>query len=223
MAPPRLPPAALLNRDINAIPSAFASKVRAVARHELGHYVVARVLGVRTDGISVELSGNLAQWGHHGQTVINLTRDLITLEDVVSYLETRVIVLYAGACAEALPEFATPGMVVDNQKAVSIVQTPHLGAAQDHAKVREHVHLLRNIRNTLPADDADCQSQLDAIEIPLWNKAVGLVSRYADTIVGVSLTLSTRIVRFNEKVFMDEAMLSAIPKIRDLPSAGGPP
>jgi len=84
-----------------------------ITQHEVGHFVAARVLRFRTDGITVEM---LPRGGHQGSAGVLLAEPLKTMDEIKDYLRRRVQVLYAGALAQTLRENA-PKMEVNQQAA----------------------------------------------------------------------------------------------------------
>ena len=141
---------------------------RKVAQHEMGHYVVARLLGFRTGDVSIEIIGPIN--GHRGGAAVILAEPMRTLEDVGCYIRRRIQVLYAGALAETLPPRQSPTKNVNRQEAMTIIGTPGSGAEQDAAKARELIRILRNIQH---ADEgvesgSEVEQQLRAISDELW-------------------------------------------------------
>jgi hypothetical protein len=119
------------------IPAEYRKIILRTAQHEAGHYVASRVLGFGVGKLSLRFTDY--QGGHSGGSEITLARPLRTLEDTTNYLEDRVIVLYAGAVAEALQDDDIDGAIVS-----SSLQTG--GGARDFKKIEELVNLIRNIK-----------------------------------------------------------------------------
>lgn len=190
---------------------------RKVARHEMGHYVVATVLGFRTGDVTLRLIG---MDGHHGGTAVTLARSLRTLEDVGDHLERRVQILYAGAIAETLKPFS-PDKSVDEAEAIAIIDNPK-GAEQDKAKAVELILLLRNLRHpdTSVTEDAAPQAEVNAINDALWQKTVTLVETYRDDILGLAGNLAQRATHTNQVFTLTDAELSDLKAVQRLRSIG---
>ena len=199
---------------VGGLPDHLKRLALRVAQHEMGHYVVARVLGVPTSDVSLEIIGPID--GHRGEADVRLAQPLFSLRDVEMYLRRRVKVLYAGALAETLPARA-PVKQVDNERAIKILRCPGNGAEQDYAKVRELIHLLRNVRqqgNELNA--TAIQAELDSLSHELWNEARQLVEKHAETIVGLAFNLASRVHEPKRKVAILQAELEALPAVKAL-------
>jgi hypothetical protein len=87
-------------------------------------------MGFATDEVTVRIIGHD---GHDGSATIQLAQPLTSLDAIKSYLERRVLVLYAGALAETLRPGHTPESGVDTDKAVDIIHGA-MGAEQDMGK-----------------------------------------------------------------------------------------
>ena len=120
-----------------------------------------------------------------GGSMIHLAESLTSMDDVKAYLERRVLVLYAGAMAETLPQGQVPERGVDRDRAAKIIRGS-LGAEQDYAKAREAIHLLRSILHPGVPDADVVDEQLKALDERLWSRALMLVEEYEDTIVGLA-------------------------------------
>jgi hypothetical protein len=190
-----------------------------VAQHEMGHYVVARALGFRTGDVSIEIIGPID--GHHGTAAVTLPEPIVSIDELCTYLERRVIVLYAGGAAEALAGCGSPTKKVDVEEAVKIIRNPGQGAEQDHAKARELIHVLRNV--SMPesdtSDDAKTQSELDEIDAKLFSRAVELVEENAETIIGLAGNLADRVNAPKTKVKLDAAYLEGLQGVQQIAQA----
>ena len=195
-------------------------RARTLAQHEMGHYVLATVMGFGTGEVTLELIGHN---GHKGGSTIHLAQPTADLDAVSNYLERRVIVLYAGALAETLSPRQTLQRGVDNAKAVEIIHNSILGAEQDHAKAREAITLLRNIQNPDTCDPDEIQRQLSATGNRLWARATKLVEQFEDTIVGVAGALTGTLqvcgVGINQTIIasLSEERLTGIQALQELP------
>jgi hypothetical protein len=99
--------------------------VTATIRHECGHLVVARSLGLPTGGIHFSAAKAGAS--------IDLLLSLKTIDEVLEFIERRVQVLYAGSPAESLVR----KRIQDDVANKLLMST----AANDFAKVRELVRM----------------------------------------------------------------------------------
>jgi hypothetical protein len=172
-----------------------------IARHECGHYIAARVLGFKTGFCSIQLD---FPNGHRGESEIILRASLRTSEDLRSYIERRVQVLYAGTLAEALE-----GSEINNNKALELIK---VGGDQDHAKVRELVNLLRNhLFPDTPLEST--QNELDQIDQDLWNRATELVLREREIIQGLAARLASEVKGFSVRAELSVNELDKLPAL----------
>lgn len=198
----------------------YRERARTLAQHEMGHYVLSKVMGFGTGQVTLEIKGFD---GHRGGSTIHLDQPTANLDAVISYLERRVIVLFAGALAEALSPVQSPEKGIDQAKASEIFLSSILGAGDDHAKVREALMLLRNIHNAVDCDKEDVYRQITDIGNRLWARASELVEQFEDTIVGLAcaLTQTLRVTGAgNSQAIsgsMSEEILSALPGVQALP------
>lgn len=198
------------------LPDHLRDLARRVAQHEMGHYVVARALGFRTGDVSIELTGPID--GHRGAAAVTLPTATGSIDLIADYLRRRVIVLYAGGIAEALPRYGSPSKKVDIESAIKIIRNPGLGAEQDHAKARELINVLRNVTRcgTDGADDSETQAELDNLDEQLFSRAVELVESHVDTILGLAGNLAARLTATKTPVVMKAADLEELPAVQKI-------
>lgn len=166
------------------MPSAVRDRAVQIAHHEMAHYVVARALGFQTGDVSLTVTTDLR---HRGGAAITLARAIVSMDDMKTYLEARVMVLFAGVMGQSLRANGTAGKRVDPTKALAILRG-ELGAEKDYAKLRELRHLLRNIEHpaTDPASTRRVTAELKAINDRLWLRTQTIVEALADTIIGLA-------------------------------------
>lgn len=169
------------------MPPAVRDHAVQIANHEMGHYVVARVLGFETGDVSLTVTMDLR---HQAGASITLARSITTIEAMKEHLEARMMVLFAGAMAQSLTSKRSLGKHVDRPKATAILKG-ELGAEQDYAKIRELRHLLRNIAypETDPASADRVAAELKEITDRLWVRTQKIVEELADTIIGLGEAL----------------------------------
>ncbi|MGY2185874.1 hypothetical protein D3C81_552550 [compost metagenome] len=162
------------------LPTAVRDRALQIAHHEMGHYVVARVLGFETGGVTLTVTKDLR---HQGGASITLVRPISSLEAMKEHLEARIMVLLAGAMAQTLPSKPSAAKRVDKPKATTILKGEQ-GAEQDYAKIRELQHLLRNIAypDTDPASGERIAAQLKAMTDRLWVRTQEIIEDQAQTI-----------------------------------------
>ena len=105
----------------NSTDGYLRSRTVELLRHEMGHYVIGRHLGFTHGDVSISISRD--RQSHSAGAAIRLASAIDDISMLRRYLERRVIVLYAGACAEALRNGR-----VDPAKAAQLIKNPPRGA-----------------------------------------------------------------------------------------------
>lgn len=171
------------------------------ARHECGHYVAARILGLRTGAMTLVIGNEYGT--HEGNAEIILAQPLYDVLGVVEYLEKRIVVLYAGAYAETLSN----GHIDGGQACDSLTSGP---AMRDYDKIRELIQLLRNLEAPKSVTESDQQSDLKTIADTLANKAAQLVLQESKIIEELGSRLALGITEFGRTSALTESELAVI-------------
>lgn len=138
------------------------------ARHEFGHFSVAKVLGFRAGAVTITTGQTVPGFAATAGTAeIILLKSINNISDVVDYCEKRIKVLMAGSIAEALENGA-----VANDLAIDFYKTR---GASDFAKAREITHLLRGICNPETKGEAAAKTELQSISDRLWDETTNIV------------------------------------------------
>lgn len=191
---------------MNPLPDHLRQQAFRTAKHEAGHYIIARALGFRTGGIKVKVERN---GGRSGGAFVHLNADLTDNANVLQYLRGRVLSLYGGVLSEAL---GIGTGVVDNEAALDFIKT---SGATDHAKVREFVNMIRNIQHGDDLDEKNWQPQLDAIESELWNEASAMVTKEHKLIEGLGGRVASLVVQLNVDYELTEEEINTAPAIQE--------
>ncbi len=134
--------------------------LRKVSRHEAGHSVVGRALGLRTYDIIVEFDPG----GASGGSEVDLQMEVGSLDDLREHLRKRAIMLYAGCIAQSFDEKGHDETASDN--------CWKSNGSNDAAKAREVLRLWGNVSFGAAADYHD---RLTAAEVQWRAEAVSLV------------------------------------------------
>lgn len=183
-------------------------KIKKVCFHEAGHYVVAKKLGFTTHGINIECHG---PGDHSGEAIIEpLTVGLINIKSVEGYLERRIKVLYAGVVAQSFTneegyngEYAT-------------AEWEQGSGVNDHAKIRELTHVLRNVRFPKTSDENEAQAELDGVVEQLMDDAGHIVYNYLEVIRCIGDALYDKVKNYRMKYELTEVELNAMQCIKSL-------
>lgn len=95
--------------------------------------------------------------------------ELKTFEEVGTWVDRRLMVLFAGAMAEALN-----GNNVEVDAAHGILRTT---AKNDYGKIREYLRLLRNMNFSI-GTEAEMNEQLERLYFTIGEKSADLVRKY---------------------------------------------
>ena len=205
------------------LPPAVRERALQIAHHEMGHYVVARALGFATGGVTLSVTMDLR---HQGGASITLVRPILSMQDMKTHLEARVMVLMAGAMGQTLSSTNPVTKRVAKSEAVAILKGAQ-GAEQDYAKVKELQYLLRNIAfpETDPASSDQVAVQLKVITDDLWARTQKIVEELAETITGLAGVLVDAMALVEQwgrpadtyEVVLTAAMLERLGLVRGIP------
>lgn len=183
-------------------------RIRKICNHEAGHYIVARELSFTTHGICVKFS---FPQGHSGQAVIEpWTPNISDIPELCVYLERRIKVLYAGAISEAMD-------VEGNYNSdYALQEWKSGGSTNDHAKIRELVQTLRNIKHPQTIDEKEVQPELDKIDENLIQQTGQMVYDRIELIHGIGDMLFQKVKAYNVKYELTETEINEVKKIKEL-------
>jgi hypothetical protein len=173
-----------------------------VARHECGHYVVARVLNFIVSGPQLVLHLG----GHRGESEIQLHMSASTVDEIVKYAEGRAQALAAGVLAESLDHGR-----LNIPKAINLFKDT--GATQDYAKYREMIYLIRNIKYG-PETENNVKSQLQELDSKMWNDAAKLVELDHAIIEELAEMLADKATLVDQKVGLTSSEISSLASIQ---------
>jgi len=185
------------------ISAGFGPEIRRIAKHEAGHYIVARVLGFGVGSISITITEGA---GHNAGSEIVPACPLSGDQAITGYLERRITVLYAGVLAESI---SVGGL--DEHKANASLLT---SGSRDFDKARELTHLLRNIRYPGADTEETIQQGLNDIREMLWRRAVEIVTAERSIIENLGSALAQRVTHFSRRFDLTDAELAEMPAMR---------
>ena len=175
-----------------------------IGRHEAGHYIIGRCLGFKMDYITIELLDFMG--AHNGEASVILPQPIATLDTLLTYAENRVQMLYAGSLAEALGPSG-----INNIVASDILKNK--GGKFDFDKIRELIHIIRNIKYPSDATDAESQAHLTAIDEDMLRRTAELVTAEAAIITGLGRRIASEVKEMRHKYTITTATISSLPAI----------
>jgi hypothetical protein len=173
-----------------------------VARHEMGHFILARALGFKAESVAIEI---FQRGGHRGECSLVLNQKIDSMADVRDFLERRAKILCGGVMAESMEKghydntYACKAMMVGG------------GADQDYAKYREIIWLLRNVRYPLVDNQIVMHAQAAKIEREIWESASKAIEAEKELILGLSETVAGKVKYFDTRYEMIAAEFEKIP------------
>lgn len=117
----------------------IVTRIRAIAQHELSHYVAAIALGF--EGQEVTLKVHPTELVHRGKSRTNSVEECNDLAELREFIHRRAIVALAGVMGETV----TRGTFqVDMRQAYQLLEDGETGAGNDNAVAKELAQLLAN-------------------------------------------------------------------------------
>ncbi len=98
----------------------------------------------------------------------------------------------------------------------------HGGGIHDHAKARELVNLLRNLRFPERKTEAEHQAELNAIEQEVWGRAVSIVQDEETLIAEISAKLTSMVKLTATEYTLEAEGIAAMPCVAERFGAGCP-
>ena len=170
--------------------------------HEAGHLITSKLYGFKTNGISILINQRI---GHSGEATIILPMENITGNDkLIDYLEKRIQILYAGVIAQ----FTDIDKNFDNENALK--EWRNGGGMVDYAKVRELVHVIRNIKFPNTYIEKEQQNELDLIDNEIFIKTVKLIKDKIEIIHNIGYTIKNKIIEYDNKYYLSELEIQNI-------------
>lgn len=184
------------------------NKIKKICTHEAGHYVVARELKFKTHGIEVYFENN---GNHKGQSILEpRTPGIKSIVNLELYLERRIIVLFAGAIAEKM------NIRGDFNPDEAIKEWNNGGSMNDHAKIRELVHILRNIKFPDTVNENMAQSELTHFDRILNYKAYEIVQDRIELIFELGDLIFQKIKFYNTWYELSDSEINNVENIKIL-------
>lgn len=181
-------------------------RINRVCRHEAGHYIVARELLFKTNGISAKFQQN----GHSAHAILEpWTHSVTNIEEVQKYLERRIQVLYSGAIAEAM------NINGEYNSEFALNEWNNGGSINDYAKIRELIQALRNIRYPDTKDKETAQNELDEIDGNLIQKSGEVITNRLKLIYDIADSLALKIKDYNIEYQLTESEINQIKSITE--------
>lgn len=184
------------------------TRLRTICNHEAGHYIVARELSFKTDGLMILIE---SMGGHSGYAAIQpWTSEIYNIEDSIHYLKRRIQVLYAGAIAESTEK----NRKYDSNHALHEWQLG--GSIDDYAKIRELTQTLRNVMYPNTTNEDKVQKELTLINNELCEKTGAIITMRLKLVFGISSMIFKKVKLYNTEYKLKESEINNIQNIRKL-------
>jgi|GEM_PF-3622408 len=164
-------------------------EIKALARHEAGHYVINRALGFSPGYIKLRLLGPLSLYpesthalmlpGHDGSCFVDVDQTLSARYDIRNWLERRIQALFAGSLAQSMVD-GTPDAEVTED-----ILLRGNGVA-DHKLIEAFVFQVRNVECPLLPEMEGRAVQRHAIYERNWLRAWDRVIEEASVIIALA-------------------------------------
>lgn len=182
----------------------IVTRVRALAQHELGHFVAAIALGL--EGQEVTFTIHPTEVAHRGKSRVNNVIRCETLAELRELMHKRAVVLLAGVMGETI---SRSSLQVDMREALRLLEQGETGAALDHATAKELAQLLDNSApeigsGILPPRGAGSMKVFQE----LFTHAATVVQMNAESICTLADMLAAR-VKISEREGVIEASLAS--------------
>lgn len=175
--------------------------------HEAGHYILSKEFGFTTSGISVLI---FHKEGHIGAASFEPLRPLIkNMQDLILYLEHRIQILYAGVLAESIDINGQYDEVYAKN------EWNNEGGQIDHAKIRELVHTLRNIKYPHTTDSENGQQEITQIDNTLVESSGNLVTKKIKIIFQIGELLKEKVTHYGMEYTLSEFELIQLESLRE--------
>jgi hypothetical protein len=162
------------------------------ARHEFGHYIMARIVGFKTGEVSVVFKP-LLKTASAGHVDLIFLRPVRSLEDAIKHSRDRIKVAFAGVVAGEMVNG-----VVDEQEASFELENG--GGKDDRTKAIEHLQFLRNA--LFPdSEEAAADTELKQLFGELWAETINIIQSEREIIEALAEQLWARRPRLGSAVF----------------------
>ena len=175
----------------------FATHKEHVIRHEVGHWVVAKLLGFQVGEIKIHIKQNHLGIYHEAHSHIDLHPVLKSLNDVEQFLLSRVSILWAGVM------FQTES---DKRKIEDILATD---GVSDNNKLRELCYIIRGIRFPDDTSQENELEQIQSIYDECWGNAALIHNENEDAINALVGEINNKVINSNHPyIFTPETLES---------------
>jgi hypothetical protein len=143
------------------------NKLKSVIQHEVSHFIVSEKFGFNTGNIKIKTHFDIRGISFSGSSVITLFKKIKSISDIKTYLENRIIILYAGVLGETLKNGK-----IDIDNACKLLNE---NGKDDYTKAGELIHLLNNMSVDNDFKKANAEKKLNGISGALWKKSHDII------------------------------------------------
>lgn len=162
-----------------------------VIRHELGHWLVARKVGLDSGAVKIKILQLNHYFGHEGSANILPATEFLSVTEIYNYAVNRICVLFAGVRAQVMKRESVDSSVIEE-----LLETT---ASDDCGKIAELRFVVRGIKFAGNISTNNELEQINKINIECWAKTDALVESVEQLIEILSDKISDRVVKSNVK------------------------
>lgn len=182
------------------------TRLLCICMHEAGHLVVAKELMFTTHGLTIKISYE----GHYANAGIEpLTTGVIDIEHLMTYLNRRIKVLYAGVYAEAVDADGS----FDHKRIKYELENGC--ATNDYSKIRELLQTLRNVAHPDTTDERQANCEIALSKSTLMEETSRIIENRYKVIKAIAEALVQKVTNYNLQYELTETEISQIPEVEE--------
>lgn len=182
------------------------TRLLCICMHEAGHLVVAKELKFTTHGLTIRISYER----HYANAGIEpFTTGVTDIEHLITYLNRRIKVLYAGVYAESVNADGS----FDHKRINNELENG--GATNDYSKIRELLQTLRNVSYPKTVESGQANFEISLSKSTLMQEASRIIENRYKVIKAIAEALVQKVTNYNVQYELTETEISQIPEVEE--------